>query len=187
MQLREAAAILFKGSKKKFNARQDATWKPPPDTSIKINVDGSTRGTPGVSAIGGLGRSSSRDWLFGFAGRIDRGFAISAEIRVITYGLTSAWNKGFRNVLVESDSSQAIQFICRDMIPPSDLIPAIQECNDLINRNWTFEINYVVREANSCADILARIGHQFTMDIQDFDIPPPCLTVTLARDRLGLG
>ena len=37
--------------------------------------------------------------------------------------------------------------------------------------NWTIEINHVVREVNYCADILARTGHQFTMNIQDFDIP----------------
>ena len=155
--------------------------------SIKINVDGSSRGAPGDSAIGGLGRSTSGEWLFGFAGRIDRGFAISAEIKAITYGLNLAWNKGYRDVMVESDSSQAVQFICRDMVPPIDLIPVIQEFTDLTNRNWKVEINHVIREANSCAVILVRSVHQFTMGIQDFDILPPCLAVALSRDRIGLG
>ena len=124
--------------------------------------------------------------FFGFAGQIDRGFAIGAEIKSIRYGLQLAWMKGYRDVVVESDSSQAVQFICRNSIPPPELVPLVQQCWDLMARNWKIDITHTLRNSYSCADVLVRSSHQFTLGIQDFDILPPCVVNLLARDKVGI-
>ena len=92
--------MLGKRKKTKNGPRQNFNWQPPPANRIKLNVDGSTRGSPGASAIGGLGRAETGNWIFGFAGKIEDGFAITAEIKAIIHGLQIAWEKGYRDVIV---------------------------------------------------------------------------------------
>lgn len=65
------------------------TWKAPTTDFIKINVHGSARGNPREAAIGGIGRSSTGDWVFGFAGKIDRNLALTAELEAKVRRLAS--------------------------------------------------------------------------------------------------
>ena len=132
-------------------------------------------------AVGGIGRSSTGDWLFGFTSNMGNGFAITAEIHAIKLGLESAWRQGYKNIVVESDSSLAVQFICRDPNPPTELIPLIQECRALIHKDGRIEVQHVTREVNGCADILAKMGHCFSMVTHELNLPPPLVAAAVAK------
>ncbi|GLT64380.1 hypothetical protein SLA2020_368790 [Shorea laevis] len=83
-------------------------WKPPPSRMVKLNVDGSAKGTPGDSAAGALCRDANGTWCFGFTVRLGVGTALRAEFFAVWKGLQLLWNRGFKWVQVESDSQLAV-------------------------------------------------------------------------------
>lgn len=71
-----------------------------------------------------------------------------AELWAIWRGLNPAWKKGYRNVIIESDSWEAINAVeekC-DLDPDHNVFGNIAE---LMMRDW-------IREANGCTDALAK-------------------------------
>lgn len=131
----EVASLLMTHKQSKTLRQYRRTWKPPEDDAIKLNVDGSSKGSPGSSTIGVLACNNLGDWLFGFADHIGSNFPLQTEIRAINQGLQLAWEKGLRRVVVESESSEAVQFICRESSPPPALESLVQESRNLLNRD----------------------------------------------------
>ena len=87
------------------------SWVWPPQGFIKLNVDGSSQGNPGLAGFGGLARSDDGKWIFGFYGSIGFAGNLLPELIAICQGLRLAWDRGFRCVLCESDSMEAIRLI----------------------------------------------------------------------------
>lgn len=86
-------------------------WDPPPKYWIKVNIDGSARGSPGEFAAGGVCRDNNRQWVFDFHINLGISFAYNVEIYAIWQGLQQAWDRYFRRVILETDSELAIQRI----------------------------------------------------------------------------
>jgi ribonuclease HI len=83
---------------------------------VKINVDGCSKGNPGVAGAGGIIRDAMGRWIVGFALNIGICTSVSAELWAITNGLKSAWSKGFQKIILESDSSLAVDLITKNKI-----------------------------------------------------------------------
>ncbi|KAF3785382.1 putative ribonuclease H protein [Nymphaea thermarum] len=79
-------------------------WMSPPLGFVKLNVDAAARTNPGDLAAGGSFHNDNGKWSFGFTCRAGYGHIPKAEIVVIFNGLKLAWERGFRKVIVESDS-----------------------------------------------------------------------------------
>ena len=45
----------------------------------------------------------------------------------------------------------------------------------------------MTREVNGCADILAKMGHSFSVGMHDLNLPPPLVAAAVSKDKLGLG
>ncbi|KAJ1390801.1 Ribonuclease H-like superfamily [Sesbania bispinosa] len=71
-----------------------AKWSPPPQDSIKLNVDGSFLQDSRRMGVGGVFRNSSTDFLGGFNGFVGRGDSLEAEMLAVLNGLEFAWMKG---------------------------------------------------------------------------------------------
>ncbi|GLT67725.1 hypothetical protein SLA2020_400120 [Shorea laevis] len=160
-------------------------WERPPSGFVKINVDGSTRGTPGESAAGGLCRDSNGDWIFGFTQHLGMGYAIRAELFAIWKGLTLAWEKGYRKVIIETDSLLAKQKL-QSLGSANALYPLCRDCIELINRNWVCELRHVFREANSCADSMASSFYHLAKGFYFFEEPPDIVRDNIRNDSLGV-
>ena len=63
-----ALACVRRGRREKQKFQRRGKWLPPPDGFLKINTDGSSRGNPGSTRIGGIGRDYSRAAIFVFSG-----------------------------------------------------------------------------------------------------------------------
>lgn len=83
-------------------------WKYPTDGWIKLNVDGCSKGNPGMAGAGGAIRDNMGSWIGGFARNIGICSSVTAELWAIYIGLQLVWAKGFRKVLLESDSRFAL-------------------------------------------------------------------------------
>ncbi|OMO70991.1 hypothetical protein CCACVL1_18527 [Corchorus capsularis] len=137
------------------------SWQRPAASFVKVNVDGSAKGNPGLSAAGGLIRDMQANWICGFTYRVGISSSLVAELWAIYHGLSLCWERGFRNVELESDSLLAvsrIKGVTSDYSPHHRLLDAI---NELLNHDWTCRIKHIYREANMCADWLLS-DSQFT-------------------------
>ncbi|KAH1083036.1 hypothetical protein J1N35_022797 [Gossypium stocksii] len=70
----------------------------------KINVDGSLSKCGSRVAIGEVAQGPSSDWLFGFKVSVSFKDIFQIEAKAVFEGLRLAWNKGFRQMELESDN-----------------------------------------------------------------------------------
>lgn len=67
------------------------------------------------------------------------------------------------------------------------LQPLIHKAVSLVNsQSWSCTIRHVFREANSCADVLAGLGHSSGFQCTRVELPLPQLCPVLSDDRRGV-
>lgn len=50
----------------------------------------------------------------------------------------------------------------------------ILECKKLLARTWLCTVTYLPRNANKCADLIAKLGHNATqLEVVWFEVAPP--------------
>ena len=90
---------------------RDGHWTPPPCGILKINTDGSSRGNPGPTSIGGVVRCSSGDVKFFFS--IHKGSYTNnlMEAQTILYVVEQCCLRGWSKVICESDSQVVVNLL----------------------------------------------------------------------------
>ncbi|GLT63422.1 hypothetical protein SLA2020_359880 [Shorea laevis] len=149
------AASLLKQNHIRPSSECLVGWDPPPSGFVKLNVDGSARGSPGPSAVGGCCRDTSGNWLFGFNQQLGDGHAIRAALFALWKGMELTWNKGYRQVIVETDSLLAIQKLQNSSTETTSLSYWVQKCKSFLERDWFCVVRHVFREKNYCANAMA--------------------------------
>ncbi|KAE8709563.1 hypothetical protein F3Y22_tig00110330pilonHSYRG00173 [Hibiscus syriacus] len=76
------------------------------------------------------------------------------SIEGILEGLQIAWQHGYEKIVVQSDSSAAVQLLS----PPSADSPFafVRSIAMLMDRPWFIEFKTICREANTAADFIAK-------------------------------
>jgi ribonuclease HI len=110
-------------------------WRYPPIDWVKINVDGCSKGNPGLVGAGGVIRDAMGRWIVGFALNIGICTSVGAELWAITNGLKLAWSKGFRKIILESDSSLAVDLITKNKIFIDKNYNLIMQARDLLAKD----------------------------------------------------
>lgn len=140
---------IFKASEK---------WEPPPADWIKVNTDGAySPATPGC-ACGGVIRDEQGNFIQAFMFKGYEGDSLTSELWGCFHGLKLSWDLGFRKVMLEVDSTEAIELLKNEvgmMHEDKDLIVSIKQ---LIASDWNVDILYVRRCFNRPADYLAKSG-----------------------------
>ncbi|KAK0587703.1 hypothetical protein LWI29_027305 [Acer saccharum] len=161
-------------------------WDPPSEGYVKLNVDGGCAGGLGAITAGGVLRDHWKNWLGGFVVRKGVGSAIEAEFWGLFEGLGMAWRKGFRKIVVETDSMSVLQLIDKESTNNHPLFSILQSCKSLISKDWICSVKHVFREGNMVADGLAKMGHGLDMGVHFFEEPPPAITDIFLNDVKGL-
>lgn len=135
------------------------TWHQSEEPVVVVNVDGSSLGNPGPAGFGGLIRMGDGEWCGGFFGSIGTADNLSAELAALQFGLSIAWESRARNLVCYSDFAMAIALVSSSSVLPTHcnaaLIEGIQE---LLRRDWEVWLLHTLREGNSSADALAKLG-----------------------------
>lgn len=64
--------------------------------------------------------------------------------------------------------------------------PILAEIRTLLQQSdWNVQVEHVYREANRCADLLAKHGHGREFDCQYLDAAPGFLKLCLVEDAIG--
>lgn len=160
-------------------------WEPPRTGFVKINTDGAAHYTTGKATAGGLCRGENGQWLFGFSARLGNVSAQQAEVQAIWQGLEMAWTRGFRKVILESDSKLVVTQLTSQQLGTYGRNLWEEKCRELINRNWDCQLSWVYREANTCADRLATMGMHLDKNIVVYDMIPDQLRTCYESDLAG--
>ena len=86
-------------------------WSFLDDGAIKMNVDGTIRNGGRKAGCGGVLGDATSAWILGFSRNLSSTGVLPVEIRAMEIGLNLAWQKGFRTVILESDSKLAVNMV----------------------------------------------------------------------------
>ncbi|RYR30325.1 hypothetical protein Ahy_B01g055123 [Arachis hypogaea] len=101
---------------------------------------------------------------------------------LVIHGLNIATTNGYHNLVVESDSAAAINFINHGCSPVHSCAPLVQDIRILANRVQKITWIHSLREANSVADLLAKKGQDLPIGLHLFDQAPHCISYALLCD-----
>ncbi|MED6181435.1 hypothetical protein PIB30_118602 [Stylosanthes scabra] len=167
------------------NANTLIRWLPPQDNHMQINTDGSFDPSRNNAACGGIIRDHMGRFVKAFSHNIGCCSIMQAELWGILKGIEIAVANGFLNIVVDSDSSMAINFVKNGVPSHHPCFPLVQDITNMLSRLHSFELNHTLREANSSADPLAKKGHSLPFGLHIFDAPPHELFVFLLFDSSG--
>ena len=127
------------------------------DPYIKLNTDGSAIGNLGLASVAGILRDSSGWWLLRFSLNLGIVTNNMAELAAVRHGLLLEWDLDFKFIQIEIDSITVLSWITnRNATYPPPMMSLIYDCRSLIEQEWEVQARHIYREANRCADALAK-------------------------------
>ena len=79
-----------------------------------------------------------------------------AELWAVLLGLQIAWARNIRKVVIGVDSENAWEWLTGTVTERHKHAALLQECRQLLLRNWEARVTLIYREGNSVADFLAK-------------------------------
>ncbi|KAH0726142.1 hypothetical protein KY284_002007 [Solanum tuberosum] len=123
----------------------------------KLNTDGYSKGNPGKAGGGGILRNERGHLIMAYAEYFGECSNNMSEAKAILFGIEWCLDKGFTNILVESDSMLIINMINGKAKTPWQIKHIIEDIHSL-KVQGTFSFQHCYREVNMIADYLANMG-----------------------------
>ena len=125
---------------------------------VKINTDGSSNPNYSFGSYGGLARTDQARWIEGFCGYVGNATVLTIELWGLRQGLKLAKERQWEEVEVESDSLVAVELANgNDNIANHPEKVLIEDCRRLKIGTHAV-VKHIKREANRCADRMAKLG-----------------------------
>ena len=151
----------------------------------KLNSDGSALGNPGRAGGGGVIRDHNGKWLKGYTRSLGCTNSCMAELWALRNGLLLARDMGLNNLIIELDVLSVVLLMINNT-PNLTLEPLLNDCRNLVREIPNKQITHIFREANQCADAMAKLGASCTTSFVVFLHPPPVVERILADDKASL-
>nr|POF22818.1 putative ribonuclease h protein [Quercus suber] len=113
----------------------------------------------GLAGCGGLLRDCHGNWISGFARAIGHTSSLAAELWAIRDGLTRCCHLSLQAVVVEVDASVAVSLLSQDVQTNGEFSSLIDDCRNLMKSIHQVQLKHCFREANRCADAIAKFGN----------------------------
>lgn len=160
-------------------------WSPPRWGTLKLNTDGSWYESNRKAGFGGIFRNEQGGWELGYFGRMTANSSLQTEIWSIYRGLTIILEKGWANMSIESDSQTAVILFNEGANPNHPQSNILNDGKYLLGRTGC-TLTHTYREANQCADFLARLGAEQDEELVVTANPPQGIREFMTRDRLNI-
>ena len=160
-------------------------WVKPPMGWVKLNTDGSAIGSTGCAGGGGVIRNHEGQWLRGFARPLGSSNSCTAELWALRDGLLLAIEMGLNNIIIEMDAL-SIVLLMKNNTANLLMEPLLTDCRNLLSKIPNKQIAHIYREANQCADALAKIGASSVGSFVDFLYPPSVVESIIASDKANM-
>lgn len=143
-------------------------WQHPEPGEVALNCDGSVTDAGMYASCGGVLRGDSGQFIVGFSMKLGSCSILTVELWGILHGLRLAWSRGFRHIVVYTDSKTTVSLLtdgcCRTHFYYS-LVEAIHSVHD---GSGSILWKYVPRESNQ----VAKFGLSLDNQMKIFDIAP---------------
>ena len=133
-------------------------WEKPRDGWLTLNVDGSAAGSLGMAKGGGLIRDGNGDWVIGFARMIGTATNFLAKLWTLQDGLLLYLQIQAQAVLIELDAKAVVDAFNLQNYSNSIVSSIMDNCRHLASQILRMRVRHVYKEANKCADFLAKLG-----------------------------
>lgn len=153
---------------------------------LKLNTDGAANRVLGVAGGGGLIRDEYGNWVVGFSRRIGITNSFMAEAWALRDGLILCDQMKLSDVIVELDSKALVDAFNNLVYANSVISPLFEDCKQLASQIPRLCIRHIYREANKCADKLANIGLNQSLDFVIHSCLPVDLLGCCKADCQGL-
>lgn len=108
-----------------------------------------------------------------------------AEVWTVRQGLQLAWDKGFKRVIIEVDSTEALRMIEAGVNEEHYLANLLVHAPYMRSRNWEYRFRHTYHEANQYANFLAKMGPTDSSKASCWNLPPPRPCDLLFADSIG--
>ena len=123
--------------------------------------------------------------MAGFSRKIGISTSLLAELWAIRDGLMLCVDRNLAMVEVELDAKAVVDMLANPLYSNNVISPLIEDCRFLISQIPHVRIKHCYREANRCADNLARIGANQILDFILYEDLPRDLGVIMEVDING--
>lgn len=79
-------------------------WNPPLGNDLKLNIDGASKGNPGISGCGGVIRNNKEEMILAFSEYLETGSNNRVEMCALYSRLLTCYQLDIRCISIESDS-----------------------------------------------------------------------------------
>ena len=107
------------------------------------------------------------------------------ELWALRNGLLLARDMGLNNLIIELDALSVVLLMINNT-PNLTLEPLLNDCRNLVREIPNKQITHIFREANQCANAMAKLGASCTTSFVVFLHPPPVVERILADDKASL-
>jgi ribonuclease HI len=111
--------------------------------------------------------------------------AFIAEMWGVFEGLRYVRRMGFTKVELNVDSIAVVQVIKKGSLQSGPGSTLAKQIWRMLALDWEVEVNYVYREANKCADVLANMGCNLDYSIRIFYSCPSLIAELFHADNMG--
>ena len=139
---------------------RQVAWIPPPFNWKKVNTDGSFLSDLGLASCGGIARDYNGNFIIAWSFNLGHCTITAAKLWAIFWGLLISRSLGFSCLMLEIDLNATGMLIEEELVATHVHAAIINSIRNLLTEDWTVEVNHVYREANNCADKLAKLGHK---------------------------
>lgn len=160
-------------------------WDRPEIGWMKLNTDGSSLGNQGIAGGDGVIRDWSRRCFVGFSRKIGIATGLLAKLWAIRDGLTLCIECNLAMVEVELDAKAVVDMLANSQYSNNAISPLIEDCRYLVSQIPHVRIKHCYREANRCADKLAKKGANQTLNLILYKNPPVDLCEFVEVDLNG--
>ncbi|CAL5357000.1 unnamed protein product [Camellia sinensis] len=150
---------------------------------LKLNTDGS-RKSEGDGGFGGMIREERGTWVCGYYGKLQPGTSLEAELWAVYKSLTVVLQQGLNEVIIETDAAQVVHLLQEEVGDKCPFKRLVEDTKILLN-GCNCTVQHVWKEANLCADALAKLGAAQQEDMLVVKEPPVEIRSLLVDDMLG--
>ena len=153
---------------------------------FRLNSDGSLLGNSGPAGSGGLIRNGEGDWVCGYDRKIGTTTSFAAELWGLRDRILQCLNLHLLAIKIKIDAKSIVELLNNPRAAENVVSTLVDDCRYLISQLPRVRVKHCFREANRCADVLARLGSNQENDFLVFRSPLVDVWDFLEADANGL-
>lgn len=142
-------------------------------------------GNSGLVVGGGIIRNENGGWVKGYAQAIGVTTSVVVELWALKDGLWLCISLKLPTMEIELDVKVVIDLVGKETSNPNSIDGIVVECGKGLKEIPFVRIKHCYKEANKCADALARQGAFLAQDFIIFIQPPLEVELLLSLDAFG--